>query len=88
MFKLGYYLTGPILMTSVARPLRIGKGFWINFEGTITAGLAKVPIADGSASFMHLAFHLHAGLGASVRQRDRDGTEPVRKRDVKPRNEL
>ncbi len=85
LFKLGYYLTGPILMTSVARPLRIGKGFLINFEGTITAGLAKVPIADGSANFMHLAFHLHAGLGGSFAARSK---EVMKRRDVRPRNEL
>ncbi|TSA33542.1 MAG: hypothetical protein D4R64_14005 [Porphyromonadaceae bacterium] len=69
LFKLGYYLTGPVFMTSAARPLRIGKGFLINFEGKITVGYANVPIVDGTAQLLHLAFHLHAGLGLSVRSR-------------------
>ncbi|MCX6225650.1 MAG: hypothetical protein NTV01_13020 [Bacteroidia bacterium] len=67
LFKLGYYLTGPVFMTSVARPLRICNGFLINFEGKITVGYAKVPIVDGTAQLFHLAFHLYAGLGLSVR---------------------
>ena len=69
LFKLGYYLTGPVFMTSVARPLKISKGFQINFEGKMTVGYAKVPIVNGTAQLLHLAFHLNAGLGFSVRGR-------------------
>lgn len=69
LFKLGYFLTGPVLMASAARPLRIGKGFLINFEGKMTVGYANVPIVDGRAKLLHLAFHLDAGLGFSVRGR-------------------
>lgn len=67
LFNLGYYLTGPLFMSSVARPLRISKGFLINLEGKVTAGYARIPIVDGTAKFLHLAFHLNAGLGFSVR---------------------
>ena len=85
LLKTGYYLTGPVLMTSVARPLRIGKSFLINMEASVTAGLAQVPVADGTASLMHLAFHLHAGLGGSFAARNSDNP---RRKDVKPRVEL
>lgn len=84
-FKTGYFLTGPVVMTSVSRPLRIGNSFLINLEGSITAGYARVPVATGSASLMHLAFHLHAGIGGSVRSGKSTG-EPIR--SVKPRYEL
>ena len=69
LFKLGYYLTGPVLMVSAARPLRICKGFMVNLEGKTTIGYADVPIVNGRAQLLHLAFHLNAGLGLSVRRR-------------------
>jgi len=63
LFKLGYYLTGPLLLGSVARPLRIGTVFRINLEGTLTAGYADVPVTGGRARLLHAAVHLHAGIG-------------------------
>ncbi|MFH0761300.1 MAG: hypothetical protein V2A67_07330 [Bacteroidota bacterium] len=63
LFNLGYYLTGPLLLASAARPLKIGKVLRINLEGTMTAGYASVPVADGTARTIAVAVHLHAGVG-------------------------
>ena len=71
LLNLGYYLRGPVFMTSAARPVAFGKSFLINFEGKITAGYAQVPIADGHARVIHLALHLQAGPGGSVKGRKR-----------------
>ena len=68
LFNLGYYLTGPLLLTSVARPVRIGKVLRINLEGTLTAGYAAVPVANGNARTIAVAVHLHAGVGAVARK--------------------
>lgn len=71
LFKWGYYLTGPVVMTSAARPINVSKWFLINLEGKMTAGYANVPIIHGRAKLLHLAFHLNAGLGFSFRGRSR-----------------
>lgn len=63
LFNLGYYLTGPLLLTSAARPVKIGKVLRINLEGTLTAGYAAVPVANGTARTLAVAVHLHAGVG-------------------------
>jgi hypothetical protein len=67
LFKLGYYITGPVMMVSAARPVRITNWFLINLEGKMTIGYADVPIVDGRARLLHMAFHLDAGLGGSFR---------------------
>jgi hypothetical protein len=85
LFKSGYFLTGPIIMTSVSRPLRIGNSLLINLEGSITAGYARLPVASGSASLMHLAFHLHAGIGGSVGAKSAKGKD---RKSVIPHYEL
>lgn len=84
-FDTGYYLTGPVFMTSLARPLRIGRSFLINLEGKITSGFATIPITDGKAKLIHLAFHLNFGLGFSVRGRS---PETGTRQYAEPRNEL
>jgi len=66
LFNLGYYLTGPLLLGSVARPVRLFRFLQLNLEGTFTAGYAKVPIAGGTARTIAVAFHLHAGIGVAV----------------------
>lgn len=69
LFNLGYYLTGPVFMASAARPLKPCNNFLVNLECKMTVGYANVPVVDGRASLLHLAFHLNAGLGFSVRGR-------------------
>jgi hypothetical protein len=69
LLGLGYYLTGPVVMGSVARPLRIFDWFVINTEGTMTVGYANVPVVDGRAKMLHLAIHVNAGPGFRVNGR-------------------
>ncbi len=62
----GYYLTGPVAIFSVARPVNISKRFFFNPEAKTTFGYSRVKVARGNADVYSWAFHLIAGFGYNI----------------------
>jgi hypothetical protein len=70
----GYYATGPAVSGAVARPLRLGKGAFINLEAKLAFAHASVPVVDGRARgfafFAQIAVLLGYGPEGKTQQLD------------------
>jgi len=66
----GYSLTGPSIAGAIARPLRLGRGGFVNLEGKLAFSHASVPVAAGQArGFSFFAqFAVLLGLGPEGRR--------------------
>jgi len=58
----GYHLTGPLATIAASRAVPLGRGFALVPEARFTLSRARVPIADGEASFPNVALHALVGL--------------------------
>ena len=66
LFKLGYYITGPSLLLSTEKRIKLRKYIFLSIEGKFTASYGRIPIEEGHAICPNLAAHLLFGLGFSL----------------------
>ena len=62
-FKTRYYASGPVLDIGINRRWYLIKRLFLNTEVKNTFAYARIPIAEGHASFFTSSFHITAGLG-------------------------
>jgi hypothetical protein len=63
MLGSGQYVAGPTAGALVGHSVRVAGGLYATVEARLTLSLARVPIANGSASVPNLALHVSAGFG-------------------------
>lgn len=64
-FKLGYYVTGPVLNIALAKRFQLTNRFYFNLETKFNSSYADVPIVNGKATLWHSAVSFIGGLGYS-----------------------
>lgn len=62
LFDFGYYISGPIGTTAIAKQFKIFKDLYLNNEAKFTLTYGTVPIVNGRAYFWHSAVELGIGL--------------------------
>jgi hypothetical protein len=66
LFNKGYYLSGPVMATSVGGRLRLHDSVFISIESKLILSYAHVPIRDGSADLFVSGLRLMAGVGMDL----------------------
>ena len=59
----GYFITGPILMFTICKPIQFCDRFYLNFEGKTSFAYSYVKVAKGYSNLYNFAFHVGIGLG-------------------------
>lgn len=62
----GYFLAGGNVMASLTQRFSLGFGIALLLDARTSASYVRVPVADGHASVLNVAGHLHAGLGWTI----------------------
>lgn len=63
IFDSGYHFAGAGVRSGVGYRQPLGARFYLSLEGAVTAGWARVPVADGHADVPNVAFHGLFGVG-------------------------
>jgi hypothetical protein len=62
IFKMGYYITGPVVQIAVEKQYRIYNRLFAAIEGKFIGSFSRIPISEGNADVLNLAFHGLFGL--------------------------
>jgi len=62
-FDLGYFVSGPVLNFAIGKSYRTGNRFFFYAEAKTTLAYAYIPISQGHAKVVNIAFHIVLGLG-------------------------
>ena len=65
IFKMGYYLTGPVLNLAVGNRFYITKRIFVNGEIKFNPSFSRVPIVDGYATLWNFPVAFIFGLGSN-----------------------
>lgn len=63
ILKLGYYVSGPLIQVAFEQQINVYKQLFLSIEGKLTGSFTRIPIADGKADVINLAFHGLFGFG-------------------------
>ena len=66
ILKQGHYISGPIIHVGIEKQFCFYKQFFVSIEGKLTGSFARIPIVDGKADVINIAFH---GLFQAQRNR-------------------
>jgi hypothetical protein len=59
----GYFLTGPITMLSVCKPIKFCNRFYFNLEAKTSFAYSHIRVAKGYSNLFNFAFHIGIGMG-------------------------
>jgi hypothetical protein len=62
-FDFGYFVSGPVINFTIGKSYRIGNRFFFNAEAKTTLAYAYIPISQGHAKVVNIAFHIVLGFG-------------------------
>ena len=62
LFDFGYYISGPIATTAIAKQFKIVEALYLNNEVKFTISYGTVPVVKGRAHFWHSALEFGVGL--------------------------
>lgn len=62
IFKMGYYITGPVVQIAIEKQFNLYKKLFAAVEGKFIGSFSRIPISDGNADVLNVAFHGLLGL--------------------------
>ncbi len=62
IFNRGYYIAGPVIQVALEKRFNLYKKLFAIIEGKFTSSFSRIPIRDGNADVLNLAFHGLLGL--------------------------